>query len=55
MSAGSGTRQASATWRLLSFAKFTQKSQAMGSASRRARFTTTHFTPLMVVGMHQGE
>ena len=51
----SGTRQASATCRSLSRAKLRQKSQAMGSWSRSSRLTTTHLTPLMTVGTHQGE
>ena len=39
----------------LSLAKFNTKSQAMGSISRSALLTTTHFTPLIKVGTHQGE
>ncbi len=50
----SGSRQASATCRPLSRAKFMTKSQAMGSCVWRSRWTTTHFTPFMVVGTHQG-
>jgi hypothetical protein len=38
----------------LSRAKFITKSQAMGSLAQ-ARLTTTHFTPPITVGMHQGE
>jgi len=52
---GSGSRQASTSVSSLSRAKFITKSQAMGSWSRRARLTTTHLTPLSVVGMHHGE
>src|SRR5690606_16424305 len=51
----SGSKQASTTCKWLSRAKFKTKSQAMGSCSRSSARSTTHFTPLMVVGMHQGE
>lgn len=51
----SGSKQASTTCKWLSRAKFSTKSQAMGSCSRSSERTTTHLTPLMVVGMHQGE
>ena len=50
-----GTRQASATCRSLSLAKFITKSQAMTFASRSSLLTTTHLMPLMTVGTHQGE
>lgn len=52
---GFGSRRASATCRSLSRAKFSTKSQAIGSRLRSSLLTTTAFTPLTMVGMHQGE
>ena len=53
--ATSGSKQASTTCRSLSRAKFITKSQAMGSWPCNARLTTTHLTPLITFGIHQGE
>ena len=48
---GLGSRQASTTCNSLSLAKFIAKSQAIGSSSRSASLTITHFTLSITRGM----